>query len=1541
MTAEGAEEHVEAEIDRLRSLVAEAGNLRGDGGIVATSNASTSSSSVASTEKIYLKMKRLTPESSGAVGTQVGDRSQEEAEMDRIRTLLRESMDHLREHSSSSSSSPEVPLRASSTMISLDSSEVEKSVLIHSAALVSACTAERSTEGSTTTTISCDLEAVSAIQPLRNASSSTSLVRAGTDGSSTNESLLDEAVFGKSSDRHLFDSAADEENPLILVGRKKQKKKDGSAEVTKRVELTPLERKHAIKASKNAARKLAQLERRASQKAKRAELYRQLQETSLPATQLLLLSSSSTLGGYRTAKQQLGWLVQKERAGLHLTDEEHSLLYRDRGGSIDGDDAPEQHVLQGAPASMSNPSFTDEGALQKSSTSSAEKTAAGRSSRPSAPPAQPSHTIHSIEDDAVRSVNRVPTTTAAADTTSYASQLMASLLSLKTATVSTMAVKTTTSTNASTILSEPSVTAPDPNSEEASNVSNDGGAFEAPLAKKKRYLPPEPTVLKTAAAMGFSSRSTALNGASRSSPVQKVVDIQRPPDIQATRYDLPVSTMEFEVMDAIRNHDVTILCSETGSGKSTQVPQFLYEYGFASEGTMIGVTQPRRVAAVSTAKRVAYEIGSSDGKVIASRPMKFGVGERDCVGTGNVIAYQTRYEAAGLGSRTRIKFMTDGLLLQEIQSDLLLRKYSVIVLDEAHERNLNTDVLIGLVSKALVLRKQAKQEGTLPGLKLVMMSATLRVEDFTGSGLFETPPVVVRIPGRAHPVTIHHSKVTEMDNYCTYMAYDAPYCLVTAASREGFPGCSLVLRLPVPAFCATVDAAFQKICKMHRKLPPGGILVFLTSKQEILRMVNRLRKVLAKKYPIRCATIDAMEIIEPGSRTFEENIVPRDLDDEEVDADLMFSNEMADDENDASHLEEKFYSENEGIQPAYVLPLYSLLSTAEQSRVFSPPPDGHRLIVVATNVAETSITIPGISYVVDSGRQKCRNHHATTGMSSYDIMWISKASADQRAGRAGRTGPGHCYRLYSSSMYVNHMDAFTMPEVLLRPLEDVVLAMKAMDIASVLEFPFPTPPDRNQLQPALELLANLGCINLSSCHDNTNDGVITRLGSAIAKLPLGVRYGKMLLVAAQAGVLDYAVAMIAALSEPSPFLLSHEVNDVISIDSQPEEKSNTEEVNDSRKKRACNRWHHGGGDVLAAMIAVGAYAYAGRGAGGSSGKLTYEKFCAENGLNFVIMSRAHTLRRHIARLVKARLRGCDGVAARTGDFATSMPPPNKLHELLLRQSLLSGLLDNVAMLAPFGSISGEYESSYTLRTAYLSCSRKQMEPLFLDRSSVLFSRDPRRLPQWVCFDSLERKANNKDALPVAIMKRVTPIDPAWLGELALGSKLLSLGEPLEIPRPMYDAQRDQVLCSVATRFGCHGWEVPPLKKAMGQALADLSSLGRSSIHYCVGDEYRWFARYLLEGKVLPRLEPLPAMLNDEPSLLTRKVTAKKAVLFAAALQSEGVCTSRALRRHWATVDDKFLFRYLKLWTKADRERDVQRLWIAAVRQSVIEYSASP
>jgi len=825
------------------------------------------------------------------------------------------------------------------------------------------------------------------------------------------------------------------------------------------------------------------------------------------------------------------------------------------------------------------------------------------------------------------------------------------------------------------------------------------------------------------------------------------------------------------------------------------------------------------------------------------------------------------------------------------------------------------DILCGLIGLALPLRKKAAEEpgSDIVPLKLVIMSATLRVNDFVDNKkLFPTiDPFVVKIPGRTFPVTIHHSKVTELDDY--------------------------------------EDAAFQKVCKIHRKLPQGGILVFLTGKHESIKMVNRLRRALSpkkKRASLKSTFSDTDDVVAaPIDLTYANENAPRDLDDDEVDGDLFNSDDENDDdfddaENDifveyAGDLKNEDGAPDNIPKDVLVLPLYSMLSAEEQAKIFAGTPDGCRLIVCATNLAETSITIPNMSYVVDTGRQKCKSYDAKTGVASFDISWISKAAANQRAGRAGRTGPGHCYRLYSSSMFSRQMDDFALPEVLTRPLEDVVLAMKSMKISRVAKFPFPTPPAESQVGSAVKLLANIGCLELDE-NDPDDDGAITPLGAAIATFPLGVRCGKMLLVAAHAGVLDYAIAIVAALSENNPFVRGSDqkIHEDEGEDEAVELGSNAgSDVDDAaaekeatKQKLARNKWAHRGGDVYAVMLAIGAYTFAGKGAGGMSEKVACKQFCQENGLNNVTMERIQKIRVHLSRLVKTRIASAKGVVAATGKIPHFLKPPNKVEEKLLLQVIVSGLLDNVAMMAPLGSIPGSHP--FSLRSAFLSCSSPIKEPLFMDRNSVLFSKDSRLLPQWVCYDHLVRKTY-KDGTPLAIMKNVTPVDATSLGMLAKGSRLLSLGGPVPSPRPIYDAQRDEVLCSVETRFGTFSWEIPSIKMPMYEALRIPEA--RNSLHFDLDDSYRYFGRFLLEGKVFSDLENLGTLLNDNPSIITSKTPLGKVGLLVSALSDAEVDSATKLREHWATVDKQFLFKALKGWVKPNCASRFKTLWIATVK----------
>ncbi len=258
----------------------------------------------------------------------------------------------------------------------------------------------------------------------------------------------------------------------------------------------------------------------------------------------------------------------------------------------------------------------------------------------------------------------------------------------------------------------------------------------------------------------------------------------------------------------------------------------------------------------------------------------------------------------------------------------------------------------------------------------------------------------------------------------------------------------------------------------------------------------------------------------------------------------------------------------------HILPLYSLLPTDQQMRVFQPPALGSRLVVVSTNVAETSLTIPGIRYVVDCGRAKERTYDVATGIQSFHINWISKASASQRAGRAGRTGPGHCYRLFSSALYEHHFDQHAKPEILQMPIEGIVLQMKSMHIDTVTNFPFPTPPDRMSLRKAERLLVHLGALRADSGYSSVVggttgvplDGKITDLGKAMSLFPLAPRFAKILVSGRQHGCLPYVIAVVAALTVGDPFLRE----EALQANEDKDDKDDEDMLNDEselRKKR--------------------------------------------------------------------------------------------------------------------------------------------------------------------------------------------------------------------------------------------------------------------------------------------------------------------------------------------------------------------------------------
>ena len=721
------------------------------------------------------------------------------------------------------------------------------------------------------------------------------------------------------------------------------------------------------------------------------------------------------------------------------------------------------------------------------------------------------------------------------------------------------------------------------------------------------------------------------------------VELKRDPSIQAARLQLPILGEEQAVMEAIKENEIVLLVGETGSGKTTQVPQFLYEAGFGDHG-MIGITEPRRVAAVNMSQRVAFEMNMPRSKV----------------------SYQIRYEG-NTTSETCIKFMTDGVLLREVEKDFLLSSYSVIVIDEAHERSVYTDILIGLLSRIVLLRK--KQGNTL---KLIIMSATLRVEDFTSNHvLFNPIPPVVKVEARQFPVTIHFNKHTPNDY---------------------------------------VSEAFRKVTKIHQTLPAGGVLVFLTGQKEIHSLCQKLRnhfpyqkKSLSSLGKEKLADKKVGINLDDYSMTPKAVVIDREMEDEDVGESIKIDDSTSSDSEEDTAL----HNAVDRSSPMYVLPLYSLLSNEKQQKVFESPPEGTRLCVVATNVAETSLTIPNVKYVVDAGMVKRRYYDKITGVSSFKITWTSKASANQRAGRAGRVGAGHCYRLYSSAVFNNDFEDFTQPDILRRPVDDLVLQMKAINIDKVVNFPFPTPPEAKVVEAAQKLLVDLGALAMKKNRKGLVTSVITSLGRTMTMFPVSPRFAKMLCLGHQNQCLEYVLVIVAALTV-------HEIFYQNSIDQDGTKDKDAIKDQQSRITKLRRRWAGDGlaqllGDFMVILRAVGACEFSG----------CSPKFCHSSGLRHKAMIEIRKLRVQLTNAVNS----VNPEAKLCVD--PKMKPPSELHTKVLRQIILACFGDHVAR-----RMSSQESDDPKMKNAY-QCHLTD-DPVFIHPTSALFSV----LPEFIVFQEV-------------------------------------------------------------------------------------------------------------------------------------------------------------------------------------------------------------
>lgn len=460
--------------------------------------------------------------------------------------------------------------------------------------------------------------------------------------------------------------------------------------------------------------------------------------------------------------------------------------------------------------------------------------------------------------------------------------------------------------------------------------------------------------------------------------------------LKEQREYLPAFACREELMKMLRDFQVVVVVGETGSGKTTQLAQFLYEDGFCSNG-IIGCTQPRRVAAMSVAKRVSEEM--------------------ECK-LGGTVGYAIRFEDC-TSSETKIKYMTDGVLLRESLNEGDLDRYSVIILDEAHERSLSTDVLMGLLRKILTRRRD---------LKLIVTSATMNAQKF--STFYGNAPVFT-IPGRTFPVEIFHSK-SPCEDY--------------------------------------VDAAVKQVLQIHLSLPPGDILVFMTGQEDI---------------EITCQVV----------------------------------NERLEQLDDPA--------------PLAVLPIYSQMPADLQAKIFEATPDGRRKVIVATNIAETSLTVDGILYVVDSGYSKLKVYNPKVGMDALQITPISQANANQRTGRAGRTGNGFCYRLYTEGAFKNEMFENNIPEIQRTNLANTVLLLKSLGVKNLLEFDFMDPPPQANILNSMYQLWVLGAL------DNVGD--LTPSGRKMNEFPMEPSMAKMLIVSVEYKCSAEMLTIVSMLSVPSVF----------------------------------------------------------------------------------------------------------------------------------------------------------------------------------------------------------------------------------------------------------------------------------------------------------------------------------------------------------------------------------------------------------------------
>ncbi|KAL0227002.1 hypothetical protein P9112_014326 [Eukaryota sp. TZLM1-RC] len=947
------------------------------------------------------------------------------------------------------------------------------------------------------------------------------------------------------------------------------------------------------------------------------------------------------------------------------------------------------------------------------------------------------------------------------------------------------------------------------------------------------------------------------------------VSLNRPPEIISSRCSLPVIHEEQPIVEAIRYHDVSIIVGPTGSGKSTQLPQFLYEAGFGHSNLGLGriiVVQPRRISAISLAQRVAFEMGFK---------------------LGMEVGYHVRFDRC-CSEDTRILFVTDGILVQYLKSDVSLGQNpkssgqndtslvtSAVIVDEAHERSVNTDVCLGMLSISLKLRNKMMtssdqnaasppdQKARVFPLRLVVMSATISTETFINPMLWDTPKIL-NIAPKIYPICTHFSRTTDHD-------YVKAVCL--------------------------------KISQIHRKLPCGVILAFVPGSDDCIR----ISKILNQKFGdgaegiTRRGSGDLDKLSQDGeildvfgadfddyfdddnindSQYFDENLDDLCLEDEHVEFNQPNDPQTQILVNDNNRLSDNMSAQEEIIRgqntqlKIKAFPLYSSLPKAQQEALLNFHKSENstvdddckphcRLVIVATNVAETSLTIPNVRYVVDSGRVKRRIFHPITGASTYRTGLISQASAQQRGGRTGRTCPGHVFRLYSSAVFNDTMPKTETPEVLNCQIDGLILLLKSMGVEKVNQFPWVTCPDDVSLRSAENLLEILGAVVNSK---------LTSLGKLMLKFPVSPRFAKILIAAHKLNILSHVLTAVSLLSVDNLLLTTGQLVD------------NKDQENSSENLE----WRHSFGDVHSFINLFRVYS-----TNDASHQLFLKQLVNKNSFHT-----AEKLRKQLISIA-GMVFSCE-VSSLYNEVYSD--PFSSVTATKISKAFLTGFVDNVVRKEGRGNSF----SSNCLHIPGISHSDTEVVLKVSSRSTLYSSKFPQNL---VFLDLTTREIGSDDLNKMVFrMPLVCKVDLCWISELFLpqmvnprdksftksikkliekskSPKIFTLSAPQVAPSPFYCSRYDDVMCHVIPEFGLYNkWKLSPVTiplKFFDQQQA-----------------VRIFANSLLKGEVFSKLKQFSCSLVMPPSIVLRPSLNTKVNSFLKVLKVLNISSQAELISFW-------------------------------------------